>query len=119
MEHSKGNWTIGRNHSVVVTDCHDGFTETTGHTGPDNIEYYGGTLICESIHKKADAQLISAAPNMLQALKIAVGLFERAQVKFTKEEKIKICLEAINKAEGTSLEIAPGKQINKFLTSVK
>lgn len=115
MGHSEGNWKVGRCGSVV-TDRADGFNEASGHC---DTEYYGGFLICESIHKKEDSMLIAASPDMLTALKIAVGLIDRDPISFTKEEKLKHCLDAINKAEGTSLEIAPGIQINNFLKSVK
>ena len=61
----KENWKIGKTFSVVVTDTVKGFVEETGHLDP----FYGGkALICESIHRKEDAYLISAAPNMLEAL---------------------------------------------------
>ena len=63
MSHSKGNWKIGLCGSVV-TDNGDGFETTTGH---NEIDYYGGYLIAESILKPDDAKLISAAPDLLNA----------------------------------------------------
>lgn len=60
------NWKVGKN-GCVVTDNPEGFSETTGHTGAVNIEYYGGTLVCESIWKSKHAKLIAAAPDLLNA----------------------------------------------------
>lgn len=64
MAHSKGKWSIG-NCGSVVTDSTEGFDVSTGHC---DVEYYGGCLIAESILKPADAKLIAAAPEMLEAL---------------------------------------------------
>lgn len=61
----KENWSIGKPISCVVTDTPDGLPENTGHTHTD---YYGGALIAESIWRKKDVALISAAPDMLEAL---------------------------------------------------
>jgi hypothetical protein len=63
--HSKGTWRKGNNWGEVVTDNGDGFPKGSGHGATD---YYGGFLIAESIAKEADAKLIAAAPEMLQAL---------------------------------------------------
>lgn len=62
----KETWSIGEAWGVVVTDNIEGFTQASGHIEPD---YYGGkALICESVYRKKDACLISAAPDMLEAL---------------------------------------------------
>ena len=61
----KENWSIGKTDNVVVTDTVEGFVEETGHLD----QFYGGqALICESVYRKKDAYLISAAPDMLEAL---------------------------------------------------
>lgn len=62
---SKGKWSVGKGHTVV-TDSSEGFLANTGHT---DTEYYGGNLIGESIQKLEDRQLISAAPDLLDACK--------------------------------------------------
>lgn len=67
MRRFKENWKVGRT-GCVVTDNPEGYSERTGHTGTDNIEYYGGTLVCESIHKPEQAKLIAAAPDLLNAI---------------------------------------------------
>lgn len=64
----KETWSIGKVASTVITDTPDGLPENSGHSGTDAFEYYGGALICESIWRNKDAHLISAAPDMLEAL---------------------------------------------------
>lgn len=63
----KENWTPGKNGGTVITDCDDGFENTTGHKDPTR-EYYGGTLIAESIWREKDVLLIAAAPDLLGML---------------------------------------------------
>lgn len=93
MNHSKGIWKVGSNHGVVVTDCGDGFQESTGHAA---VDYYGGYLIAESIAKKEDAHLIAAAPDLLEALRDAFdaidangysGLLYRIELAINKATK--------------------------------
>ncbi len=64
-KHSKGKWSVGIA-GTVVTDNGEGFSYSTGHS---ETTYYGGFLIAESICKNADAKLIAAAPDLLEALK--------------------------------------------------
>lgn len=64
----KENWSIGKPGGCVITDTPDGLPKESGHSGQDANKYYGGSLVCESIWRKKDAALISAAPDMLEAL---------------------------------------------------
>lgn len=64
----KETWSAGKNGMTVITDTPDGLPENSGHSGTDAYEYYGGALICESVWRKKDVALISAAPDMLEAL---------------------------------------------------
>jgi len=64
----KENWSIGKNGGTVITDTPDGLPENSGHSGTDAHKYYGGALVAESIWRKKDVALISAAPDMLEAL---------------------------------------------------
>lgn len=61
-----GNWSVGKDHSWVISDTKnlESFSSHTGHID----EHYGGVLICESIWKKEDAQVIAASTDLLEAL---------------------------------------------------
>lgn len=111
MGHSKDNWRFSIEHSCITTS-RVGLVEGSKEICSLNTNKPEDELL-------SNGMLIAAASDMLTALRIAVGLIERDPVAFTKEEKLKHCLDAINKAEGTSLKIAPGIQINNFLKSVK
>lgn len=82
INYSKGNWTIGKNGGTVVTDDSSGFPVESGHSGKESTDYYGGNLIAESILKKADAQLISAAPEMGYALRSFIAGMENDDEQF-------------------------------------
>jgi hypothetical protein len=58
----------GKTRVCVVTDTPDGLPENSGYSETDAHKYYGGALICESVWRKKDLALISAAPDMLEAL---------------------------------------------------
>lgn len=52
----------------------------------------------EDRQHEANAKLIAAAPEMLEALQILVGDIERGPRRFTSEEKLTIARNAIKKA---------------------
>lgn len=87
-------WEIGGSGGCIVSDT------PNRHTDERNNEFYGGNLIAESIPTTEYAHLISAAPDMYEAIQIALGKIERAPNRYTKEEKINIMEKAIAKAEG-------------------
>jgi hypothetical protein len=58
-----GPWSISPKGGAVIA------TQETGHDDAENKAYYGGSLVCESIHREANARLIAAAPELLAALK--------------------------------------------------
>ena len=61
----------------MVTNTDDGFPGgVSGHTGVEAVEHYGGVLICESIFRKKDVALISAAPDLLEACLEARVMYE-------------------------------------------
>ncbi|WP_424493936.1 hypothetical protein [Salinimicrobium sp. GXAS 041] len=68
-----GNWKIGKYKSTVVSDRK---VKNTNFPIPPNqkesrdeeAEYYGGYLICESVANDKHVKLISAAPDLLEAL---------------------------------------------------
>ena len=66
-KHTPGPWQIGKNFGSVVCD-----TPVPGIRGSDDTEYYGGHLIAESV-TEANARLIAAAPELLEALQDMVS----------------------------------------------
>lgn len=98
MAQSKGNWKIGIP-GTVVTDNKEGFPHNNSDDRDDKA-HYGGYLIAESILKKDDARLISAAPDLLFACQVAIGDIDRGIKAFSKDEKLQILRDAINKALG-------------------
>ncbi|WP_313418770.1 hypothetical protein [Sphingobacterium multivorum] len=72
-----------------------------------------------------EGKVKEAAFEMLHALEVVVGLKERKPIPFTNEEKIKICLNAINRATGSTYTLSSDwpeskqVQINQFLKSVR
>ena len=70
------NWSIGKMGGTVITDTTDGLPENSGHMGTDANKYYGGALVCESIWRRKDAVLISAAPDLLEACSKAIAILQ-------------------------------------------
>lgn len=64
----KENWKPGKTGRCVVTDNPEGLSEGGGFSGIEAVKYYGGNLVCESVCRKKDVNLIAAAPDMLEAL---------------------------------------------------
>lgn len=60
--HNPGNWSAGKNGYCVVSDQIGG-----GVHGSDDVEYYGGHMICESIGR-SNIPIVTAAPRMLKVL---------------------------------------------------
>ena len=91
-------WEIGNVQSTVVDknqhSCLDDFYPQT----KEAEKYYGGFLIAESIPKREYVNLISAAPEMLEALKMALEKAER-NIAFWNTD-LQLMREAIAKAEG-------------------
>jgi len=66
MAHTPGPWRIDEKTGVVIAD------HPTGHDGADNLEYYGGHLVCESVQWEGNRRIIAAAPDLLSAAKAAL-----------------------------------------------
>jgi hypothetical protein len=64
LKHTPGPWREGKNYGAVVSDS----PIEGGPLGADDVEHYGGYLICESV-AKCNNPIIAAAPDMLAALK--------------------------------------------------
>lgn len=67
--HTPGPWRPGKDCGAVVADhpTWDG----DDPKGREMAEFYGGFLVCESIFRKADMNLIAAAPELLEACRTA------------------------------------------------
>ena len=98
-------WSKGKNGGTVITDTADGLPENSGHSGTDAFDCYGGSLICESICRKKDVALISAAPDLLECCKTAKAIYEAQGINENSRiggEQYQQLLQAINKAEDIS-----------------
>jgi hypothetical protein len=62
MSEINEKWSKGKTGGCVVSDT------PNHHTRDDHVDYYGGHLIAESIPKQEYVNLISAAPDLLEAL---------------------------------------------------
>ena len=73
-QHTPGNWRPGMRGGTVVSDKPlPNYNLNGGH---DEVEYYGGHLIAESIWRAEDARLIAAAPDLLEASETALSYIE-------------------------------------------
>lgn len=105
-EHTPGPWRIGKVDHVVVADTPiKSKLKTSGINDPRTIKSYGGCLVAESVFKKENAQLIAAAPELLEAAEkgleyikngIEYGYIDPDQAS----ETPKLLREAIKKAKG-------------------
>lgn len=62
-------WKVGKGTCVVSE------VKIKTLQGGDEIEYYGGYLVCESVHPD-NALLIAAAPELLDALEELIDIIE-------------------------------------------
>jgi hypothetical protein len=72
--HTPGPWRIGKSGGSVVTD-NEIEDAVGGSWGEDAKTFYGGNLIAESI-TPANARLIAAAPDLLEALRELISLID-------------------------------------------
>lgn len=99
------NWKIGNHRSTVVSDekvMNTNFPAPPNReeSAEDEIQHYGGYLVCESIGNADHAKLIAAAPDLLKAILAMLELSKR-QPEPSEEEFIrvdKMLDEAIKKA---------------------
>lgn len=84
------NWSKGKTGGCIITDSKDGFNKITGHM---EVSYYGGIMVCESISREKDVALISAAPDMLEALQKIVNAFSETLEQEYGDEHVANCEE--------------------------
>ena len=72
MNHTPGPWELGSLGSVV-TRTPDDQVRITGIYAEETIRAYGGHVICETV-MPANAKLIAAAPELLEALEWLVNI---------------------------------------------
>jgi hypothetical protein len=89
---NKGNWSYNGNGGVISTLNGGGLVN-----GADEVDFYGGYLIAESI-SKANAQLIAAAPELYEALKQV--LEDHNLLDYVQTETLYRCEKALAKARG-------------------
>jgi hypothetical protein len=76
--HTPGPWKVGPRHFSEIVSENEVIT-----TSPrlrvdteDEIKYYGGHLVAESVFRKENARLIAAAPDLFEACKKAYASLE-------------------------------------------
>ena len=82
-----GKWKIGSHPSTVVSDAKVRNTNFPSPPNPEetpdeDVAYYGGYLVCESIGNIRLAHLIAAAPDMLEMLQEAVKIMGESSIPF-------------------------------------
>lgn len=107
---TKGEWSIGKHPSTVVSNMTVKNTNfptppNKEYSGREDIEYYGGYLICESIGNKEDAQLIATAPELLEVLQSIIKYWSTPQnnklsLNDHVEHSLKLAKQAVDKALG-------------------
>ncbi len=68
--HKLGSWRLGKHGGTVVADSRTGKKPGAGH---DDVDYYGGFLVCESIATREIAQAITALPDLLAVCKEVIA----------------------------------------------
>lgn len=102
-EYTPGPWRSGTVYGAIVADYKTSSYEESGH---GDVNYYGGHLVCESVEFEANARLIAAAPEMLEALKEIVSDSGQGNSHDSLLQEIvdihSIARDAIAKATGTA-----------------
>lgn len=96
VKHTPGPWRLGNGTAVVADAGGPGTWDDA-----DNVRFYGGPLICESVRSIETARLIAAAPDLLAALERA---FEFLDANFDEADMADIlipCREALGRARGS------------------
>jgi len=95
---TKGNWKIGNHFSNIVTDEKTLRPTYNEKDYESEKRYYGGYIVCESLNKRADANLIANAPKLLDALQSAYRC--SGERNYLTKPVLDEMLDAINRALG-------------------
>jgi hypothetical protein len=93
IKYTPGPWVVDESNPNLVARLVDGVYEYVCEVAPSSFS----TRECSDEQEEADARLIAAAPELLEALKLAV-LQNEHDMLMTGEE-LRICDAAIAKAE--------------------
>lgn len=78
--HTPGPWKVGPRHfSEIVSETEVEFTRPRFRSAEEleeEVRYYGAHLIAESVFREENAQLIAAAPDLLEACKKAYAALD-------------------------------------------
>lgn len=93
--HTPGPWRLGKTADAVVCD-----TPLGSGGGHDDVGYYGGHLVAESIASHGDRHLIAAAPDLLAVVEVIVRLHRSSDQDHSECALCEAARAAIAKAEG-------------------
>jgi len=64
-KHTPGPWIWNYSKNAIIHPVND---------ASDEVQHYGGILVCESVWDEPNARLIAAAPDLLEALEKAIPM---------------------------------------------
>lgn len=79
-----GPWRIGKTCGAVVADEPTSGGRWSGH---EDVTFYGGHLVCESVAMESNARLIAAAPDLREACDDALTALDAALELLMSEDR--------------------------------
>lgn len=105
---SEKKWSVGDFSACVIADGVSYVNDSNKDEYKDEVNFFGGYLVCDNIRSEEDARLIAAAPglanNLLQSTEMLEALIElfggsmSMITKFGITKQISENMEVINKA---------------------
>jgi hypothetical protein len=76
-------WSIGQSNTVIVSDIkqNNGKYAKPNREDSEEINFYGGYLVCQSVRNLDNANLISAAPDLLSCVEEAFSIVSTLNIK--------------------------------------